>query len=71
MTTRREVEALEKLARAKMRSAEAEAKLYGVLAEALKTKSARNSGADKSPGHSGEPPILSGKARQKENSKNK
>jgi hypothetical protein len=57
MTTRREVEALEKLARAKVRSAEAEAKLYGVLAEALKTKNARNSGTDKSPARSGKSAI--------------
>src|SRR5579883_2493422 len=48
MTTRREVEALEKLARAKVRSAEAETKLYGALANALKLP--------KKP--TGEPPIL-------------
>jgi len=61
MTTRREVEALEKLARAKMRSAEAETKLYGALADALKLP--------KKP--TGEPPILPGKTAQRSAPKKK
>lgn len=61
MTTRREVEALEKLARAKMRSAEAESKMYGALANALKLP--------KKP--AAEPPILPGKAAQKSAPKRK
>jgi len=61
MITRREVEAQEKLARADVRGAKAKEKYYAALLEVVAPK--KPSSAAK------EPPILSGKAKQKENSK--
>lgn len=54
MTTRREVEALEKLARAKVKSAEAEIKLYDAILNRLSPKSKSTGGV---------PPILPQKTK--------
>ena len=62
ITNRRGAKALEKIADAEERIARAEEKIFRALSDELKLPK-------RSAGSTGEPPILSGKAKQKENSK--